>query len=142
MVSTRQGCYAHAMFRNASRLLAWLLVTVVALVTWSPIALRPHLSGDPNLERALALGLVGMAFGYGYPRRIWLIGGAVLLGVISLEWSQQLLADRHGRLDQACRGCRRIGIGIARFRGAPLAGPVFAPALKWVAPAMRVRQAS
>ena len=89
------------MVRNASRLLAWFLLILVVLATWSPIGLRPHLSGDPDLERALALGLVGMAFGCGYPRWILPVGAALLLGVASLEWSQNLVAGRHGRLDDA-----------------------------------------
>lgn len=106
----------YSMRTSIWRVIAWGLFILVTLATLSPIGLRPQIVDDPSIERALALLLVGITFGCGYPRRIWLVGGGLLLGIGCLEWSQQLLVDRHGRLDDAAvkSGALIIGLGIGR----------------------------
>lgn len=94
------------------RLAAWTLLLIVILATLSPIGLRPHLSDNADLERALALLALGVTFGCGYPRRIWLVAILLLVGIFGLEWSQQLLIDRHGRLADAMVKAAAALIGL------------------------------
>jgi len=79
------------------RRMAWLLLLGVAVVTVSPIGLRPVTGAPADVERALAFGLIGAAVWLGYPRH-----RAVVLLVIALagllEAAQSLVPGRHGRM--------------------------------------------
>ncbi|WP_375454024.1 hypothetical protein [uncultured Methylobacterium sp.] len=79
------------------RVAAWLVVTILVVVTLSPIGLRPSVA-PANVERACAYGGLGLLFALAYPRR-WLV---VLVGVVALagtlELGQVLTQTRHGRL--------------------------------------------
>jgi len=88
--------------RSAVRLLAWLALIVVLVVTVSPPEDRPHLALDSaNFERAIAFAVLGCLFGGGYHRR-WLLALCfVVLGAFGMEMAQLLVADRHARIMDA-----------------------------------------
>jgi VanZ family protein len=80
------------------RLLAWLLLAGVIVATLSPINLRPISPLPTQLERAIALALVGCTFALAYPRRLPLVIALVLGSTVLLELLQLLAPSRHGRV--------------------------------------------
>lgn len=88
------------------RVLAWLLLAGLIFVTLSPGDLRPVSPLPTQLERALALALVGFVFALAYPRRIVLVATIVLGATILLELLQLMQPSRHGRvIDVAVKLC-------------------------------------
>jgi VanZ family protein len=99
----------------AFKLIAWALLAYIAFATLSPIELRPVSPLPTQLERALALAVVGFFFALAYPRRIVLIIVLVLGTTILLEVLQLVTPSRHGRsIDLAVKligGACGIAIG-------------------------------
>jgi hypothetical protein len=95
------------------RILAWLLLVGLAFVTVAPIEFRPVTPLPTQLERALALALVGFVFALAYPRRILLVVLLLFASTTLFEALQLVEPSRHGRfLDLAVKlaGC---GLGLA-----------------------------
>lgn len=78
-------------------LFAWASLAFVAVVTLSPIGMRPVLM-PPGYEHFLAFAVIGLLFGLAYPRHWLLIGLAVIGSAIGLELLQLVAPGRHGRL--------------------------------------------
>jgi hypothetical protein len=78
------------------RCAAWLALAAVAVVTLSPIGLRPNTAAPADLERLAAFVVLGLAFVLAYPRR-WVITVSLLLAAAGLlEIAQHLVPGRHG----------------------------------------------
>jgi VanZ family protein len=84
--------------QTALRIVAWLLLAGLIFVTLSPINLRPISPLPTQLERAIALAVVGAAFALAYPRRIVLVCVLVLGATVAIEFLQLFAPSRHGRL--------------------------------------------
>ena len=84
-----------------SRVVAWLLLAAVVFVTLSPIGLRPVTRAPADMERFAAFCIIGGAFCLGYPRHRFLIMLLVIAAVGVLEFGQNLVTGRHGRLHDA-----------------------------------------
>lgn len=84
--------------QTALRVLAWLLLAGLIFVTLSPVNLRPVSPLPTQLERAIALALVGVVFALAYPRRLILVAVIVLGATMLLELLQLMSPSRHGRL--------------------------------------------
>jgi len=82
---------------TGSRIASWACLALVAAVTLSPLAERPHLFAV-HAEHFAAFAFIGLLFCLAYPHRIFLICGIVLGAVPLLEALQLLTPDRHGRL--------------------------------------------
>lgn len=80
------------------RVIAWGLLAALVFVTLGPIALRPESGLPVQLERALALAIIGFAFALAYPRHIILVAVIVLGATVLLEAMQLVAPSRHGRL--------------------------------------------
>ena len=87
--------------KNLLRVLAWLLLAGLIFVTLSPIDLRPISPLPTQLERAIALAVVGVVFAFAYPRHMVLVAVLVLGATILLELMQLLQPSRHGRVIDA-----------------------------------------
>ncbi|MEO7224143.1 MAG: hypothetical protein ABIY37_16880 [Devosia sp.] len=83
---------------TALRVLAWLLLASLVFVTLSPINLRPVSLLPTQVERALAVMLVGFAFALAYPRRVVFVAAVVLGATALLELLQLVTPSRHGGL--------------------------------------------
>jgi hypothetical protein len=97
------------------RWVAWLLLCAIIVFTLSPIELRPVTEPPVSLERFTAFAAIGAAFCLGYPkhRALFLV---LLLGLIgSLEFAQNYVPGRDGRLSD----------GVVKASGA-LLGAAFA----------------
>lgn len=80
------------------RILAWLLLAGLIFVTLAPVNLRPSTPAPTQVERALALFVVGLAFAIAYPRRLLLVAVIVLGATVLLEVLQLMAPSRHGRV--------------------------------------------
>lgn len=81
---------------TALRVVAWLLLAGLIFVTLSPINLRPISPLPTQLERAIAVMLVGFVFALAYPRRFVLVTAIVLGATALLEVLQLVTPSRHG----------------------------------------------
>lgn len=80
------------------RILAWLLLGGLIFVTLSPINLRPISPLPTQMERAIALAVVGFVFALAYPRHLLVVAILVLGATALLELMQLLQPSRHGRV--------------------------------------------
>lgn len=94
------------------RLVSWLLLAGLVFATLSPINLRPVSPLPTQLERAIALAIVGCAFALAYPRRIPIVIALVLGSTIVLELMQLLAPSRHGRVIDVAVKLLGAGAGI------------------------------
>lgn len=89
------------MFQVFLRVSAWFCLAVIALITLSPIGLRPETGLSPQIERFVAFAVVGTLFAAAYPRYILFAAVIVLGAAVMLELLQLLAPSRHGRLFDA-----------------------------------------
>jgi apolipoprotein N-acyltransferase len=89
------------MFQVFLRVSAWFCLAVIALITLSPIGLRPETGLSPQVERFVAYAVVGALFAAAYPRYILFAALVVLGAAVMLELLQLLAPSRHGRLFDA-----------------------------------------
>jgi hypothetical protein len=75
---------------------AWLLLAGLVFVTLSPVDMRPISPLPTQLERAIALAVVGFVFALAYPRRLALVATLVLGATVALEALQLMTPSRHG----------------------------------------------
>jgi hypothetical protein len=101
LATRREHPYEKRMTRTVFMYLAWSALLAVAIVTLSPIGMRPRLPMPVDLERAAAYLAVGLLFALAYPRHVWLALAIVVVGLLGLEWLQGLRPDRHARLGDA-----------------------------------------
>jgi VanZ family protein len=81
------------------RILAWLLAVAVTFVTLGPPQYRPHSDFGQAVEHALAFVLIGLAFGFAYPRQRLLTVGVAVLMIGALEVLQLFAPGRHARIE-------------------------------------------
>jgi hypothetical protein len=86
-----------AALSKASRLLGWLLLAALLVVTVCPIGLRPVSGAPVSLERFGAFALLCFLFAVGYPHRRWQVAILTVAAAGSLEALQMLQPTRHGR---------------------------------------------
>ncbi len=80
------------------RVLAWLLLAGLIFVTLAPISFRPVSALPVQLERALALSVIGFVFALAYPRHVILVALLVLGATVATELLQLFAPSRHGRI--------------------------------------------
>jgi VanZ family protein len=99
--------------RTFFRVLAWLLVAVIAYVTLSPIEMRPVTAAPADMERFLAYTALGGAFCLGYPRQR--VNVILLVVAITglLEIGQHFAPGRHGRVQDAVLKMAGAFFGLA-----------------------------
>lgn len=95
------------------RILAWLALLGLVFVTLSPIEWRPVSPLPTQLERALALAVIGLCFAIAYPRHILLVATLVLGVTVLLELLQLAAPSRHGRLVDVAVKLIGGGVGLA-----------------------------
>jgi hypothetical protein len=81
-----------------ARIVVWLLLLAIAVMTDGPISLRPETTLPANVERIAAWAFLGALFAIGYPKPTFslvllLVGAAGLL-----EFAQLRELGRHGQI--------------------------------------------
>jgi VanZ family protein len=89
------------MTRNALKILAWMALAAIVVVTVSPIELRPRDFLPVDVDRALAFAILTSLFVFAYPRHALLVGAAIVIGAGLIELLQMLSPSRHARFDDA-----------------------------------------
>lgn len=99
------------------RILAWLLLIALVIVTIGPISLRPVTPLPTQAERALGLLIVGFVFAIAYPRHLAIVAILVLGTTILLEVAQVFEPSRHGRVIDAVvkLGGGTVGLALGTF---------------------------
>ena len=95
------------------RLFAWLVAVAVTFATLGPPQYRPHSDFGQDVEHALAFVLVGLAFGFAYPRQRLPTVGVVVLMVGALEVLQLFAPGRHARIEDFAVDALAAGAGFA-----------------------------
>jgi VanZ family protein len=85
------------MLRSA-RIIAWVLVFILTLLSVVPPWLRPTTNVSHNVEHFAALFVTGVAFGLGYSRRPVIVGLVLVFFCAAIEIVQLLVPGRHARL--------------------------------------------
>jgi hypothetical protein len=101
---------------TATRILqitAWLLLIGLAIVTIGPIQFRPVSPLPTQLERSLALAVIGFVFALAYPRRLLLVIVLVVGATTLFEALQLVEPSRHGRLVDVAVKLIGGGFGVA-----------------------------
>jgi VanZ family protein len=119
-----RGIVSEAQFMIWLQVAAWLLVLILAAATLSPIDWRPASRLPVDLERFLALLVVGSFFGAAYPARTLVLIPAIATGLGVLEAVQMLSPGRHARLSDFMFKTlgSTVGVGLGSFAAAQLAG--------------------
>ena len=71
------------MIQKPLRIIAWLVLLMLAFFTLSPIELRPHAALPAYDERLAGYLVAGLLFAAAYPKRIWLATAIVLVSVFA-----------------------------------------------------------
>lgn len=109
---------------SAFQIAAWLSALGLLFVTISPIAWRP-VSGLPvDVERFLALLVLGGLFGAAYPSNPVLLALVIALALGNLEIAQTLSPGRHARFSDFLFKVfgSTLGIGLGSFTVTRLGG--------------------
>jgi VanZ family protein len=108
------------------RILAWLLAAAATFATLGPPRFRPHSQLGHDGEHACAFILIGLAFGFAYPRHRWLAAAIAVVGTGAIEVLQLWAPGRHATPEDfvvdalaACAGLAAAAILdwiVQRFR--------------------------
>jgi VanZ family protein len=95
---------------------AWAVIGYIAYATLSPLSARPHLAGDPNIERFLAYASAGALLALAYPRHAMRVACFTVAVAIGLEGLQTYAVNRHpGLIDTVVKVTGGIvGVCLAR----------------------------
>jgi hypothetical protein len=83
------------------RILAWLCLVGIAIVTVGPLNWRPESGISPQIERFAAFALAGLLFSTAYSRHILIASAIVVAAAIGFELLQLIEPSRHGRVFDA-----------------------------------------
>jgi hypothetical protein len=86
------------MIHRILKIAAWTAFALIVFVTVSPIDMRPVVTADPDIERFAAFALLGLLFGFAYPRRLAVDASFVVIAAGVLEALQLMTRDRHGHI--------------------------------------------
>ena len=96
---------------------AWLLAGTIVVLSLGPPSVRPVTGAAHALEHLLIFLATGMAFGLGYPRRVWLLTIALPTFAAAIEVAQNWVPGRHARMSDflvdAAASCLGVGFSFA-----------------------------
>ncbi|MDO1583676.1 VanZ family protein [Rhizobium oryzicola] len=94
------------------KLLPWLCLIAIIVVTVSPIRWRPPDPLPVSVDRAMAFALLAFLFGLVYPRRLLWLAIVLILGAGAIEMLQYLSPTRHPQLRDALVKAAGAVIGL------------------------------
>src|SRR5258708_17959990 len=103
------------MFDRVFALAAWAILIFIAYATLSPIQDRPTLPASTTFEHLAAYAALGALFRLGHPRHLAFASLMVCGSGVLLELLQNLLPDRHARVqdlvEKLLGGCIGLALG-------------------------------
>jgi VanZ family protein len=100
------------LLQNISRLVAWLILAAIVVLTLVPPELRPTTPVPHNNEHAIIFFLGATAFGFGYPGHELLLSVGALVFCAAIELAQLFVPGRHARLSDFLVDVSAALIGI------------------------------
>jgi VanZ family protein len=99
---------------------AWLIAATIVVLSLGPPTVRPATGAAHDLEHLLIFLATGMAFGLGYPRRVWLLTIALPTFAAAIEVAQNWVPGRHARMSDflvdAAASCFGVGLSYASLK--------------------------
>lgn len=95
------------------RVLAWILIAGIVVLTVVPASDRPETGVEHNYEHFLAFALVGLVFALAHSHRLLLLLSSGVVFALLLELAQIPLATRHARLEDFLVDALGACLGIA-----------------------------
>ena len=81
-------------------------------MTLGPLSARPHTPLSANVERFAAYLILGLCFALAHPRHVYLSGVALILAAGGLEWAQNFVPGRDGRLQDFLFKAAGVIVGV------------------------------
>lgn len=97
---------------------AWLLLGAIVVFTLSPGGMRPVSGAPVDLERVTAYALLGGFFSWSYPRRRIAFFVFLLFMAVLLEYLQNFVPGRHGRVEDLLVKAGAVGMGFTLLAAA------------------------
>jgi VanZ family protein len=98
---------------NIARAIGWLLLVAAVFLTLGPRRFRPYTGVEHHLEHLLAFVLLGLIFGYGYPRHPAKIALIAIAVAAFLETLQNWAPGRHATLSDFAMNATGACIGLS-----------------------------
>src|SRR6516162_3629086 len=95
---------------------AWLLAATIVVLSLGPPSVRPATGATHDLEHLLIFLATGIAFGLGYPRRVWLLTIALPTFAAAIEVAHGRHARMSDFLVDAAASCLRVGLSYASLK--------------------------
>jgi VanZ family protein len=105
--------------RHASKVAGWLLIATITFLSLSPPSYRPVTLAGHHLEHFVIHVMLGMAFGIGYAKRLWLLALGLAAFTAVVEFAQRFIPGRHARLSDLLidAGAACLGVVLAWMAG-------------------------
>ena len=116
--------------RLTCRILGWVLVAAILVLSIVPPSVRPTTQASHGFEHLAIFLSAGIAFAIGYPSRLKILPGLLVLFCAVVELIQIWVPGRHARMTDfivdALGSCFGVGLIYAaqRLRGASSVGPL------------------
>lgn len=102
-----------ALIANIARVAAWLLAIIITVLSVVPPSMRPETDVPHNLEHFVPFLVTGVAFGFGYDRRAFLVAAAMVVFTAAIEILQIFVPGRHARLSDFVVDAAAVTAGVA-----------------------------
>ena len=81
--------------QRLSRIATWILILAITALSLVPPSARPVTAAGSGFEHVLIFAVTGAASYLGYPRRPYVLIGALLAFAIAIELAQFIVPGRH-----------------------------------------------
>jgi VanZ family protein len=98
----------------------WLFAVAIVVLSLGPPSVRPSTGAAHDLEHLWMFLATGVAFGFGYPHRLWLLAIAQVIFAAAIEVAQNWIPGRHARISDflvdAAASCLGVGLSCLLFK--------------------------
>jgi VanZ family protein len=96
----------------AARIAAWLLASVITVLSLVPPDYRPETAVPHNLEHFAIFVTTGLCFGIGYSRSLISVAIGLIIFSGAIELAQRLVHGRHARLSDFIVDAFAMCVGV------------------------------
>jgi len=98
--------------QNISRVVAWVLLSVIVVLTVVPPGLRPSTFVPHKIEHAAIFLMVGTSFGMAYLGRERILSVGAILFCVAIELAQLYIPGRHARVSDFVVDATSAVVGV------------------------------
>ena len=100
------------LLQNINRVVAWLLLLAIVVLSVVPPSSRPTTSAPHQIEHAAIFLATGISFGMAYLGREWLLSIGAIIFCAAIELVQLYVPGRHARLSDFMVDATTAVLGI------------------------------